>query len=376
MRIARTLSGYLIRETVAYCALAFAILMGLLLVQNLLRRLDELFLVGITAADFRIVLACIAPMVASYALPLAFLVGLVLALRRLGGDGEIEGMRAAGLSPNAILLPALGLGLVVTLTLYWLLGDVEHVSRRKMVQLFKTVAARGAILEPGKFREVGDRLVFVEERERDGELRGIMIYDQSQPAHPYRIFARRGRFEFEPERAQIRLDLFEGDVHLEPRPDHPERYERIVFEAFSYHVDVGPILGADFGPVRPKQMSRSELEAVLARAAAGDPLRELDQKNPVEYAIEIERRRTQPLAPLLFAGCGVPIVLATERRGRNVGLLLALLTALLYYALAAGSEIAVRDAWVSPRVGGWIPNLLFTVAGAAFCYAQRDRILE
>lgn len=376
MRIARTLSGYLIRETVAYCALAFAVLMGLLLVQNLLRRLDELFLVGLTGADLRVVLACIAPMVASYALPLAFLIGLVLALRRLGGDGEIEGMRAAGLSTGTILLPALGLGLAASLTLFWLLGDVEHVSRRKMVQLFKTVAARGAILEPGKFREVGQRLVFVEERDRSGELRGVMIYDHSQPAHPYRIFARRGRFEFEPERAQIRLELFDGDVHLEPRPEHPERYERIVFEAFSYRVDVGPILGADFGPVRPKQMSLAELKTVLARAAAGDPLRELDQKNPVEYAIEIERRRTQPLAPLLFAGCGVPIVLATERRGRNVGLLLALLTALLYYALSAGSEIAVREAWVSPRIGGWTPNFVFAAAAAAFYFAQRDRIFE
>ena len=84
MRIARTLSLYVIRETLLYCALAFAILTLVLLTQNLLRRLDDLFLVGMTGADLSIVVRCVLPIVISYSLPLAFLVGILLAVRRLG----------------------------------------------------------------------------------------------------------------------------------------------------------------------------------------------------------------------------------------------------------------------------------------------------
>lgn len=376
MRIARTLSFYMIRETVAYCALAFFVLTILLLGQNLLRRLDDLFLVGMSGADLVVVLRCILPIVVAYALPVAFLAGLLLALRRMGSDGEIEGMRAGGVSPGALLLPALGLGLLASILLGWLLGEVEHQSRRELVQLFKNVAARGAILEPGKFREIGDRLVFVEDRDRTGELHGVMIYDQSQPAHPYRIFARRGRFEFEPASAEIRLELFEGDLHLEPEPDRPQRYERIRFDEFSYRVGVGHILGGQFGPVRPKQMTLAELEQVLSRARAGDLLSELDQREPIEYMLEIHRRRTQPLAPLLFAAVGVPIALATERRSRNLGLLLALFAALAYYAMNSFAEVAIREGFLAPAIGSWLPNLSFAVLAFLLYRQQHDRIIE
>ena len=110
MRIARTLSFYLIRETAVYCALAFFLLTLVLLTQNLLRRLEDLYLVGMTGEDLVIVLRCVFPMVVSYSLPLAFLLGILLALRRMGSDGELEGMRSAGFGPATPLRPLVGDG--------------------------------------------------------------------------------------------------------------------------------------------------------------------------------------------------------------------------------------------------------------------------
>jgi lipopolysaccharide export system permease protein len=374
MRIARTLSFYLIRETAVYCGLAFFLLTFVLLTQNLLRRLESLFLVGMTAKDLGIVIQCVLPIVVSYSLPLAFLVGILLALRRMGSDGELEGMRSAGFGPTALVVPLLAMGILTGGISGWLLSSVEHESRRELVRLFKNVAARGAILEPGKFRYVGNRLIFVEDRDRSGALHGVMIVDQSQPDHPYRIFASRGRFRFEPETAEILLELSNGDMHLQPDPEDPDRYERILFEEFAYRVDVGHILGGDFGPVRPKQMDLVELRAVIERSRKGDPLRELDQRDPIEYEIEIHRRRTLPFAPLLFAGVGVPIALANERRGRNHGLILSLLAALGYYALAAIMEIAAREAWLGVGFAIWVPNLVFAALAVFLIAARRTRI--
>ncbi|MFP6655263.1 MAG: LptF/LptG family permease, partial [Myxococcota bacterium] len=283
MRIARTLFGYLIRETLVYCALAFCLLTLVLLTQNLLRRLDELFLIGMTMQDIRIVIECIFPVALGYSIPLAFLVGIILSIRRLGADGELRALRAAGVSPAQLLLPFLLLGLVATSISGWLLNSVEYQSRRELVQLFKTAAARGAILEPGKFREIGSRLVFVEDRDRDGRLHGVMIVDQSKSERPFRIFADQGRFLFNEEKAEIELELWDGELHFAPIEGELDRYERFHFEAFLYRMNVGHILGGDFGPVRPKQMNLSELRGVLKRADSGDPLRELDQRDPVEY---------------------------------------------------------------------------------------------
>ncbi|MBW2499232.1 MAG: LptF/LptG family permease [Deltaproteobacteria bacterium] len=374
MRSARTLSLYLIRETLFHCALAFFVLTLVLLTQNLLRRLDDLLLVGMTASDVRAVLACVLPVMTSYALPLAFLVGILLSIRRLAADGELVAMRATGIGPTTFLLPHLALGLMATLLSGWLLGSVEHESRRELVQLFGRVAARGAILEPGKFRRIGQRLVFVEDRERDGELRGIMIYDESRRDRPYRIFADRGRFQFDEQSARIRLELWDGDLHLTPSSTAPGRYERIRFDAFDYHVDVGYLLGAEFGPVRPKQMDLDQLRGVLARAARGDPLRELDQRDPLHYELEIHRRRALPLAPLLFAGVGVPIALASEHRGRMLGLLLCLLAAFAYYALAALAGAMAETGWLDAAMASWLPNVIFAGLGVALAIAERGRI--
>jgi len=374
MRATRTLSLYVMRETLVHCGLAFFVLTLVLLTQNLLRRLDELLLVGMTAADLRAVLVCVLPVVISYALPLAFLVGILLCVRRLGSDGELLGLRASGVGPTAFLMPQLVLGLFVSGLSAWLLIAVEHDSRRELVRIFKTVAARGAILEPGKFRPIGTRLVYVEDRERTGQLRGVMIVDQGPGARPYRVFADRGRFRFDDARSEILLDLSHGSIHLEPTPSAPTHYDRIRFERFSYRVDVGPILGADFGPVRPKQMDLEELRAVLARAEGGDPLHDLDQRDPLAYALELHRRRALPLAPLLFAGVGVPLALASEHRRGSLGLLICLVVALGYYALGSLAESMATTGWVGVGLASWLPNFLFAGLGLTMTLLEQRRI--
>jgi lipopolysaccharide export LptBFGC system permease protein LptF len=374
MRIARTLSVYVMRESMLYCALAFFVLTLVVLTQNLLRRLDELFLIGMTGHDLWVVVECIFPVALSYSIPLAFLVGILLSVRRFGADGELRALGASGIGPTAFLVPHLLLGLVAAAVSGWLLVSVEHQSRRDLVQLFKTAAARGAILEPGKFRTIGRRVVFVEDRDRNGMLSGVMILDESQNTRPFRIFADHGRFRFNEKNAQIELELWNGDLHFAPTEKASNRYERIHFEEFSYTLDVGHILKGNFGPVRPKQMNVAELREVLARAEAGDPLSELDQRDPLEYALEIHRRRTLPFAPLLFAGIAVPIALASEDRGRGVGLFLILGAAFGYYALAAAMENLASLPWLGAAIASWIPNILFAGLGIALAIRELRRI--
>ncbi len=374
MRSTRTLSLYLARESLLYCSLTLLVLSLVLLTQNLLRRLDELFLVGMTFEDVAVVLRCLLPIALSYAIPLAFLIGVLLAIRRLSDDGDLLAMRASGLGLNGFLLPFLALGLVATLLSGWLLGDVEHEARRELVKRFKQVAARGAIVEPGKFRHVGHHIVFVEDRKRDGQLTGVMIYDQRQTGRRYRVFASQGYLRFDEERGRLRLDLEEGEVHVEPEPDTPQRLERIRFDDLAYDLDVRHLMGLDFWPVRPKQMSVPELREVLARASRGDPLQELDEKDPVAFALEIQRRRAQPLASLLFAAIAVPIALASEHRGRNLGLLLVLFAAFGYFALAAVGERMAEARQLSVGLASWLPNLLFSVLAVALIGRGRNRI--
>jgi len=147
MRIARTLSLSLMRETLLHASLAFAVLALVLLAQNLLRRLDQLFVVGMSGGDLWTVVRCILPVALAYALPFAFLIGLVLTLRRLAADRELEALRASGLGPVQLLLPFLLLGLATSGLSGWLSSNVEHRARNELRALLTRAAARGAIVE-------------------------------------------------------------------------------------------------------------------------------------------------------------------------------------------------------------------------------------
>ncbi len=374
MRIARTLSVYVMRETVLYCALTFVVITLVLLTQNVMRRLDTLVTVGMTGADLVSALLCILPIALSYAIPLAFLIGMLLAIRRLASDGELLAFRASGFGPTAFLSSFLVLGLCATALSMWLLGSVEHQARRDLVELVERMAARGAVVEAGKFRHTGSQTIFVEDRDREGTLRGVMIYDQSSPDVALRIFAARGRMAFDEATRAMQVELENGEIHVEPQSNAPDRYERMRFESFSYRIDLRHLLSRQLGPVRPKQMSVPELERVLERAEQGDPLLDLDEKDPREYALEIHRRRALPFAPLLFAGLGVPIALASEHRRRHLGLFLGLLSAFAYYGLGSATESLALSDRLDPATAVWLPNIVAAAVALALILRGRDRI--
>jgi len=121
-------------------------------------------------------------------------------------------------------------------------------------------------------------------------------------------------------------------------------------------------------------MSIEQIEQVLARAERGDPLLELDEKDPREYALEIHRRRALPFAPLLFAGLGVPIALASEHRRRHLGLFLGLLAAFAYYGLGSAAESLALADRLGPATALWLPNGIATIAALALILHGRDRI--
>ncbi len=357
MRASRTLAWSLAREIIQYGLVAFAATSLVLISQNLLRRLDELTSVGFTLADLGVVLRCLFPMLTVYTIPIALLFGTALALRRRVTDSEILAMNACGLDLRTLLVPTLAIGVVVSgLSAYLLIG-VEHEARRELIALFNAVAARGSILQAGDFRGIENRVIYVAERDRDNRLSGIMISDRSQEP-PLLIFAEQGRLALDEDTARIHLELGRGEMHITPDDLDPERYRRVLFQTFDYSFDVSVMLSGETEPVRPKQMTLAELNDVVPRGRAGDPLDELRTKEPVLYELEIQRRFALPLVPFLFALAAVPVALLGRRASRAWGPVACVALAFAYYAVLTFLQFLAREAWLAPWLALWLPNFL------------------
>ncbi len=135
MSIHWTLSRYFAKEVAQYTALGFLAAAPVVLVPNLFDRASEFLIVGITAADQLDLARWVLPMVVSYALPIAFLFGLMMALGRLSGDLEIAAMRSCGFGTARLLLPVLLLGAGVSAITAFLMIDFEPRAKRELVAL-------------------------------------------------------------------------------------------------------------------------------------------------------------------------------------------------------------------------------------------------
>ncbi len=251
MRGSRTLAWSLSREILQNTGVGFAAASVVLVSQNLLRRMDELTSVGFTWADLGVVLRCLFPMLTAYTIPLALLFGTVLAIRRWVSDSEVLAMRACGLGIRTLVIPAIAIGILVTGMSAWLLIAVEHEARRDLIVLFNSVAARGSILQPGEFQDFGELVIYVDDRDRDNRLQGVMISDRSKDP-PLLIFAEDGRLDLDEGSEFLHLQLGKGEIHIAPDDPKADRYRRVLFRNFDYSFDVASLLSGDARPVRPK----------------------------------------------------------------------------------------------------------------------------
>jgi lipopolysaccharide export system permease protein len=357
-----TLSGYLAKEVALYTALGFLAAAPVVLVPNLFDRADEFLIVGITAADQLELAGWVLPMVTGYALPIAFLFGLMMALGRLGGDLEIVAMRSCGIGIATVLIPVFLLGALVSAITAFLMIDFEPRAKRELVALSLRLLSRGSLIEEGKFRSFGKRMIYVQHRSGRHRLEGVMISDWTNDERRFHVFAESGKFSYDDKSGIIEFTLANGDLRMEPNPSKDFEEYRISFSEFDYRFTA---LKLGVGRLRYQmdQLGIDELRDAVRRIESGNYERDLKYRNSRMYSTQIHRMYSIPLSSALFAFVGVPLGLCGYVRSRAWGMLAALGLLSGYYGLFVYVQILARTGPVPPAIGIWIPNAVLLAAG-------------
>jgi lipopolysaccharide export system permease protein len=368
MRWPRTLSLYVTREVVSYTLIGLAAITLVMVARGVVRVLDYLIGAGFAFEDLAQIVGLLATTLAIYALPVSFLFGVLLAIGRMASDLEITAMRACGVGIRGLLVPIALIGVLLSVSTLGLCLEVEPAARRAMAGVLRTMLVRGASVEPGRFNSVGDRTLYVDEREGKNRLRGVLISDRTDPERPFLVFAESGEMQLDEERAELRLLLEHGDVHIEAKNDGQDRYQRVGFDRLEYKIDVAAMIHPTL-PLRSREMTVADLRATAARIAGGstEPLRDA----PAEYAVNLERRYALPAAPALFALVGVPLGMQRKRGARSYGAILCALLAFGYYALVSFCENLATEKGFPPRLAAWLPNLAYAAMGTVLLVRAR-----
>ena len=367
MRWPRTLALYVAREIGLFGGLSFFGVAIILISQQLLERLDQLFTLGIGGGDLPRLLEFIASLMAAHALPIAFAFGVTLTLGRLSTNSEILAIRSLGISPQTMLLPALSLAIGIGLVMAWLLSDIEPRARLGLRQLLADVALRGTIVQDGRFRGMRDRVLYADERSPDGELRGVMIHDSTNAERPFVTFAESGSLRYDDSTGVLKLSLRSGQILVDPDAHDPERVQLVSFDDFEYPFEALSLLRGRYDRRNPDELDIDELPAVIARIDAGEPLRNLRTPHRRRYELELQRRRAMPLAPLVFAVIAGALG-SGGRRSQGLALVTMMTVVFGYYAsMTLGLELAA-EGQLDPWLAAWAPNGLFAAIGVALVW--------
>jgi lipopolysaccharide export system permease protein len=373
MRPASTIARYVAFEVLQYTVLAFLAASPVILIPNVFDQFGDFLVIGVTGDDIGVVLGWVLVLVAGYALPIAFVLGLLLALGRLHADHEVEGMRACGLGVFALITPVVAVGALFSLFTGAVSIGLEHMAWKQIESIQRQILSRGAVIEPGRFQRFGKRMILARDRRDESHFEGIMISDYTAEEKPLLIFAESADYSFEPETGMLRLLLANGDIRMDRYPNEKFEEHRISFTSFEYAFRA-PWLVGDHWRFRPTQLSLGELRSTIARRNRGEKVPGLRYRETRYYESMLYRMFAISTAPLLFSLIGVPLAILGFVRSRTQGMLMALLLLGGYYAFFVFAYEAARSGLFPPLPTVWAPNaLVFAIGVILLFYTVRWR---
>lgn len=209
----RRLSVYILRQIVGPFTLFTLLLTLVVLLTQSLRLLDLVINRGQSATVFAYLTLLMLPTLLAVIVPVAFFGAALYALHKLNNDSEMVVMWAAGVSRVQLARPVLiAAAIAMTLTYacsLYLMPAGQRAMADKVVDIRADLGA--AILREGAFTTpVPGLTVFIRELGGAGEIRGILVHDNRDPARPLSYLAEGGVFA--QTQAGARLIMLNGTI--------------------------------------------------------------------------------------------------------------------------------------------------------------------
>jgi len=313
---------------------------------------------GISAVDLIQVLGSLLPFFLLYSLPLALLVGVLVAFGRLSADGEILALRSSGVGLGTMATPALiiagGTAVLLAALALWVSPACNATFRDRLFRIAVTGVSNG--IQPGRFfHDFPGMVLYAQKIDREnGQMGHILVADDRPGLTRSIILAETGRLMVDSDSMSLGLHLERGTVYPNP-PQENGRDDRIIeFDRYEVVLPLGPAPAGLNRPLKPKEVPTGKLLEF-----AGN----LGQRSERRYLAELHRRLSLPLAPLLLTMVGIPLGLRRKGSGRSGGFVIALAVFVAYYLGLSLAETLTVEAGLPCTITFWPFQVAFAVVG-------------
>ncbi len=381
----KTLHKYLVGQVLATLLLTVSVFAFVVLLLNVLRDVLPLLFGGhigfwllLKAIGLLIPFACI------YALPMGFITATLLVFGRFSADQELTAARAGGISLLSLVWPVLLLSLLCCGLSAWFNMEIGPSARVAFVNLKSSLLAdmANAEIPEGRFLRDFPGYIFYTEKNDDGNLQNILIYRlQDKTNIDTTIHAASGHMSRERASDQLAIDLV--DVHsvgISPNGRNnittlPTWSVNLSPEAITNRVTKPKIHDMTFVQLQAELQNLVNMKLPAAGTNSTVELKgmlqqmRLQKDNSVESVlVTMHFQIAFAFACFSFALIGIPLGIRVHRRETNIGILMALILVVVYYAfIMLGQSLSARPEFF-PHLILWVPNFVFQAVGAVLLW--------
>lgn len=354
----KTITFYILKEILPIFLIGLMTFTIILLMDKIFKIIELIVTRGVKLSHILMLLLYISPSFLIFTIPMAFLLGTLLAFGRLSQDGEITALKASGISLYQLYLPVLLFSIgTYLLTSFLVFYGLPWGNRGFKSTLFLIAQSKADVeIKERVFNdEFEGFVIYVDKVPIQGKkMEGVLIYDERDKEKTNTIFAREGYLYNDPKTQEVILNLRQGDIHrFDPRNNV---YQKMHFESYDLRLELSSAFTKMGKKLKEHEMSIEEIkERIKKKKMIGEDI------TPQE--VELHKRYSIPFSCLIFGLIGIPLGIQPRRSGRSYGLILCILIILIYYIALTASEILAMGKDIPPSWAGWAPNLLFGIFG-------------
>jgi lipopolysaccharide export system permease protein len=291
-------------------------------------------------------------------IPMALLLGTLLAIQRLSGESEFTAMKAAGVTFTRIVAPLLAVGIVMSFVTLFLQEGVVPYAGDQVTEIENTVINHTSAFNrdltvsaplPGGGRQV--TLATAYEPHSQALLHVTLVQYDSKNQPRQIIFADRAEFtanKWVLQNSSVYRFNPDGSTLAEPRIPQQQ------VEIGENPTDLVKRISND----DPENMSRAQIAQVVRSG-------QLTENELRKYVTTYQEKLARPFACFVFILIAIPFGLRSIRGGgsASVGFGVSLAIVFVYYIVMTVCSF-LGEAFLSlAAMWAWMPNLIFTAIG-------------
>ncbi|MGA2567931.1 MAG: LPS export ABC transporter permease LptF [Pseudolabrys sp.] len=336
-----SIGRYIFRTTFGAFLVILISLTAVIWVTQALHDIDLMTSQGQSILIFVGITGMIIPLLVLVIAPIALLIAVAHVLNKMSTDSEIIVMNASGMSPwilfRAFLAAAVVVAILVTAISAYFAPKGLRMLREWLTEVHADVV--GNLVQPGRFTNIAAGVTMrIRERHSNGQMVGIFLDDQRDPAQRVTVIADVGEVLNSPNGTFLVLQ--NGMVQrFEAKERDPTM---VVFDRYAF----------DLSTLIPGQqtITYSIRERYLWQLLFPDPKDKLYVEEPNQFRAELHDRMIAPIYPIAFtviafAYLGAP---RTNRQSRAISM----------FGAVGGVAVLRLTGFVSTVFGATIPWML------------------